>query len=265
MPRDSDVANPGSALGEAVGAVIEEHIHAILKPYAESQHCVYINMGPKNPKTGRPTKLLLKDSDGNKFDVDAVIATRDLKPLILIESKYLRYKKHNRDKASWVCTAHYSLRRKFPSIRKSIAVLAGSWSKTSKQLLRSWQVDLFEIAFEDIVEMLKKHGIDYHWQEKDRDLASLAWAKWSSLTPKQRRDFGKRLLRPIESLLKQSLSNALSDAEPREIKQVEIVTKTNLGEMKVHVFQNLREAREFLERLDIKKLLDHSGSPSIFE
>lgn len=51
----------------------------------------------------------------------------------------------------------------------------------------------------------------------------------------------------------------------RDITEVEIVTKTSLGEMKVHVFQSLPEAREFLEGLDVEKLLDHSGSPSIFE
>lgn len=265
MPNNFSVANPGSALGEAVGSVIEERIHDILRPCAEAHHCVYITMGRENPKTGKPTKLLLKDNNGNKFDVDAVVATSDLKPLILVESKYLRYKKHNRDKASWICTAHYSLRRKFSSIRKSIAVLAGSWSKTSKQLLQSWQVDLFEIAFEDIVAALGEYHIRYHWEEKDRDLAAQAWAKWASLTPRQRKAFGKRLLQPIEPLLKKSLSDVLSNAKPREIKEVEIVTKTSLGEMKVHVFQSLQEAREFLEGLDVEKLLDHSGSPSIFE
>jgi len=66
-------------------------------------------------------KLILTDQDGNDYEVDAVIVNRRFQPLVLLESKYIRYKKHNRDKASWICTAHTKLRAKFPTIRTSIS------------------------------------------------------------------------------------------------------------------------------------------------
>ena len=42
------IANPGSALGEAVGVLIENALNTILKPIAESNNCIYITVGPKS-------------------------------------------------------------------------------------------------------------------------------------------------------------------------------------------------------------------------
>lgn len=148
MNDDSKIiANPGSTLGEALGALIEGEVNRLTRPIAEEYGCVYVTAGRPNPRTGQPTKLLLKDSSGNEYNIDAVIANQRMQPLVLIESKYIRYKKHNRDKGSWICTAHYSLRRSFPTIRKSIAVLAGSWSRSSKAMLNSFDINLFENLF----------------------------------------------------------------------------------------------------------------------
>lgn len=59
------VANPGSTLGEAVGALIEREVNRLLRPLAEENDCVYLSAGRINPKTGRATKLLLTDAAGN--------------------------------------------------------------------------------------------------------------------------------------------------------------------------------------------------------
>lgn len=265
MDNEEIIANPGSALGEAVGAVIEERLHEILEPIAQRNNCVYIHKGPINAKTNKPTKLILRDNAGNEFNIDSVITTIDMKPLILIESKYIRYTKHNRDKASWVCTAHYSLRRKFSSIRKSIAVLAGSWSEPSKRLLKSWDVDLFEVSFDDVVTCLRQYGIDFDWAEKDKEKAERAWNAWVSLPSESLKAIGQELLQPVEESLKESLAKTLSTAERREIKEIEVITKTNLGEMKMYVFKDLAEARNFLEGLNTERLLDHSDSPNVLE
>jgi hypothetical protein len=104
-----DVANPGSALGEAIGALLEDEIHRILKPLAETSNCVYIATGPNDPRTGKPTKLILEDGDGNEYNIDSVIINNRFQPLVLVESKYIRYKKHNRDKASWVWYGSYQI------------------------------------------------------------------------------------------------------------------------------------------------------------
>ena len=161
------IANPGSALGEAVGALVETEVNRILRPIVEENGCVYITVGQPNLRTLRPTKLLLKDASGNEYNIDSVIANSRMQPLVLIETKYIRYKKHNRDKGSWICTAHYSLRRTFPTIRKSIAVLAGSWSRSSLAMLESFDVSLFEVGFQKIVNTLLQYGIEFDWPKKN--------------------------------------------------------------------------------------------------
>ncbi len=60
------VANPGSTLGEAIGALIEKEVNRLLAPIAQENGCACISMGRPNPRTGRPTKLLLKDAAGNE-------------------------------------------------------------------------------------------------------------------------------------------------------------------------------------------------------
>jgi hypothetical protein len=87
------VANPGSALGETIGALLEGEIHRILKPLAENSGCIYIATGPPSPTTGKPTKLILRDEDDNEYNVDSVIINNRFQPLVIIESKYIRYKK----------------------------------------------------------------------------------------------------------------------------------------------------------------------------
>lgn len=85
----TQVANPGSTLGEAIGALLEREINRLLHPIAQENGCVYVTAGLPNPKTGRTTLLKLKDAAGNEYRIDSVIANAALQPLVLIESKYI--------------------------------------------------------------------------------------------------------------------------------------------------------------------------------
>jgi hypothetical protein len=111
------VSNHGSALGEAIGNIIENALNNSIRGITESLGYIYVTKGLKNRTTGKETKLVLYDEYGVDYSIDSVIANDKLQPLILLESKYIRYKKHNRDKGSWVCTAHQSLRRRYSSVR----------------------------------------------------------------------------------------------------------------------------------------------------
>lgn len=259
------VANPGSTLGEAIGALIEKEVNRLLEPIAEENGCAYISIGRPNPRTGRPTKLLLKDSAGNDFNIDSVIVNARMQPLVLIESKYIRYTKHNRDKGSWICTAHYSLRHTFPTVRKSIAVLAGSWSRGSKAMMQSFDVSLFEVGFQKIVETLAPYGIDLTWEEKERDKAMLAWRQWRRLSDMQYEEIAHALLAEIEPLLKESLKKTLDNSVPREVQTVEITIETNLGESRRYIFPSLAEAVEFLAAFDEERILNDENGPAIWD
>lgn len=259
------VANPGSTLGEAIGALIEKEVNRLLEPIAAENGCAYISIGRPNPRTGRPTKLLLKDAAGNEFNIDSVIVNERMQPLVLIESKYIRYTKHNRDKGSWICTAHYSLRRTFPTVRKSIAVLAGNWSRSSKAMMQSFDVSLFEVGFPKIVEVLTPYGVDLRWEEKERDKAMTAWHQWSQLSDPQYEAIAHALLADVEPLLKESLKDTLDSSVPREVQKVEITIETNLGESRRYVFPSLAEAVDFLNTFDEESMLNDENGPAIWD
>lgn len=258
------VSNPGSTLGEAIGALIEREVNRILRPIAEENGCVYVSAGRIDPKTGRPTKLLLKDSAGNEYNIDSVIANKRMQPLVLIESKYIRYKKHNRDKGSWICTAHYSLRRTFPSIRKSVAILAGSWSGSSKAMMESFDVSLFEVGFQIIVTTLARYGIDFAWGEKERDKAMAAWQHWQGLNDEQYNEIARTLLSDIEPRLREALAVTLNTAVPREITEIEVTIETNLGESRRYTFESIATAIEFLEDFDENEILNTKDDPALW-
>lgn len=259
------VANPGSTLGEAIGALIEKEVNRLLDPIATENGCAYIHIGRPNPRTGHPTKLLLKDAAGNEYNIDSAIVNARMQPLVLIESKYIRYKKHNRDKGSWICTAHYSLRRTFPTVRKSIAVLAGNWSRSSKAMMQSFDVSLFEVGFQKIVETLAPYGVDIVWDEKQREKAMQAWQNWQRLNDDQFAEIARQLLADIEPQLSQSLKETLDTAVPREVKKVELTIETNMGESRRYIFESIAAALAFLEQFDEEEMLNDERGPALWD
>jgi len=259
----AQVANPGSALGEAVGALLEEEIHRILKPLVEEANCLYIATGTHDATTNRPAKLILEDADGNQYNIDSVIIDNRFRPLVLIESKYIRYKKHNRDKASWICTAHAKLRQRYSTVRKSMAVLMGSWSAPSKRLLQSFEVELFEIPFDTICDVLDEFGVAYRWAEKDRAQAEQSWNRFVELSAADRRRIGQKLIAAIRDDLRVSLREALDDSIPRTIKSATVIVRSNRGETYLFRFDDLKAAIKFLHGSQDAELLDVSDSPTL--
>ncbi|MBN1901973.1 hypothetical protein JW926_11680 [Candidatus Sumerlaeota bacterium] len=163
-----EIQNPGSALGEAIGSEMEKALNVFLTNLVESRGYHFLSKSPIINKTGNQKKLLMYDKFGTAYNIDSVIANESMQPIILIESKYIRYKKHNRDKGSWICTAHPAIRRRYQSIRSSIAILAGNWSSSSLAMMRSFEINIFLIPFKRICELMRKYGIVFDWDEKDR-------------------------------------------------------------------------------------------------
>ena len=84
------VSNAASALGEAVGRLIEEAIVEGLSEVVEA-----------HGHTIRPARLT--NGSDNAYQIDAVVFDPAGNPVIIIDPKYIRYTKHNRDKGSWLC------------------------------------------------------------------------------------------------------------------------------------------------------------------
>ncbi|ACK70266.1 hypothetical protein PCC7424_1834 [Gloeothece citriformis PCC 7424] len=262
-----NITNYGSAIGEAIGTILESEIHRVLRPLAENFNCTYVKSGPQNKK-GSNTKLILKDTDGNGYNIDSVIINHRFQPLVLIESKYIRYKKHNRDKASWICTAHPKLRETYPTIRKSLAILMGNWSLPSKKLLQSFEIELFEISFQDICQALLAHQINFNWAEKDRETARDSWQKFSLLSSREKDQLAEDLVASIKIDLENSIRQALTDANDeitQQVENVKIIIKTKKGERHIFEFKSLQEAVQFMESFDEVTDLNTSNKPSLIE
>ena len=215
------VSNAASALGEAVDKLMEAAIVEGLRAEGESRG-----------HTIRSARLT--NGSGNAYQIDAVIFDGAGNPVIIIDPKYIRYTKHNRDKGSWLCVAHYNLRKTYPTIRKSIAVLAGRWSAPSQSLIRSFGVEIMEIPFTDIVAALARYAIPFDWPEKDRDTPRRAWETYEGLDAAARRGAADAITADVVARLKAEVAQVLEtdlNLLPQRISEGEILLKTDRDEM----------------------------------
>lgn len=260
-----DIQNPGSALGEAVGAEMEKALNDFLTGLVESRGYHFLSKSPTKNKSGSQKKLLMYDNSGTAYNIDAVIANENMQPIILIESKYIRYKKHNRDKGSWVCTAHPAIRRRYDSVRSSIAVLAGNWSSTSLAMMKSFDINIFLIPFARICDLLATYSIDFNWSEKDRETAKDAWQQYLTLTDSQKYGIGVEMVNVVKEELQMLVLSILDDTLEREINKITIEVHSNLGEVKTYEFETVEQAVEFLNTAELKNVFISSDSISLFD
>lgn len=260
-----DIQNPGSALGESIGAEMENALNNFLTQLVESRGYHFLSKSPAKNKNGSPKKLLMYDKFGTAYNIDAVIANESMQPIILIESKYIRYKKHNRDKGSWVCTAHPAVRRRYDSIRSSIAVLAGNWSSTSLAMMKSFDINIFLVPFSRICDLLANYEIDFNWGEKDRDTAKDAWQRYSALTDDQKYQIGVEMVKVVKSELEHLVLSILDDTIEREISRITIELHSNLGEVKAYEFPTVEQAIGFLNETELKEAFITSDSITLFD
>lgn len=260
------VTNGGSAIGEAIGHYMESVIQKYITQYIDNYNCHFLSQTGHNPITGKESKkLLLYDSFGNDYNIDGVITNEKMQPLILLESKYIRYKKHNRDKGSWICNAHSAIRKHYPSIRSSIAILAGNWSKSSLAMLQSCDVNFFLINFSLIVRFLSEKGIDFNWEENDKEKAMLAWNKYSRLPENDREDIAIKMVDSIKNNLFTLLDNILDDSKIREVSKVILEIVSDHGETIRKKFETTQEAISYLEDFSPEIAFDNSSCITIFD
>jgi DNA-directed RNA polymerase subunit F len=257
------VTNGGSAIGEAIGDLLEQQVHKAFKEIEANNHVYFLTRYGKTKAGKESKKLLLPDEYGNEYNMDGLVINEGGVPLMLIESKYIRYKKHNRDKASWICNAHSAVRRFFPSIRSSVAVLAGSWSGTSLAMLTSYGVSYFLIPFAEIAKILSEYNVDFEWEENDYDKAMNAWNVFSSLSDEQKRELGEKMISIVKDELVEYVESVLDDTVLRELRQIVIEMHTNKNEVFKYVFDTKEEAMKFLEDFDGE--FDVSQFKSIFQ
>lgn len=245
---------------------VESTLNCYVNAYLDSYPYHFISRTGYNPVTNDYKKdMFIYDCDGTQYNIDGIITNEKMQPLVLLESKYIRYKKHNRDKGSWICNTHTALRKRYKSIRASIAILAGSWSKTSLAMIESADVAVFLISFDFIVDLLKKYGVDFDWDEKDRTTPVAAWYNYDKLSEKQKMNIAKKMADLIKDKLLELLREILDDTKPRTIKKLSVEVLSSWGETSRETFVKKEDAIKYLESLDLDTVFDPKTFYSIFD
>lgn len=126
----------------------------------------------------------------------------------LVDVKYLRYKKHARDKGSWVVVAHNRLRASYPTIRKCIVTLIGhGWSEPAKKMIETSCIDVIDATPGALNGVLKRYGIEFVWEEKDEETPRRSWKKWQSISEKEKQQIKSEIIYALK--LEERLKNAL--------------------------------------------------------
>jgi len=246
------VSDPGSAIGEAVGKLLEVEIMPGVRRVAEGLG-YYLDAGGPRPGVRKGKELRLKDAAGNEYRLNGLVEDAAGRPVLLIESKYLRYKKHNRDKGSWLVAAHINLRKTYPSLRKMMAILAGNWSAPSKRFIRSFGLEVHEIPFSTLVEVLAAYRIPFDWDEKDRATPTTAWHLFQELSPDELEEIAINMTESVKPAVEESVLRTLTadPQRPKEVMEVELVLKTSHDEYHAFNFTSVRDAIRYLLDLQV--------------
>lgn len=215
----------------------------------------------KSPNAAKP--LIMFDEFGNRYPVGGFIADHRVSPLILFEARYAR---HDDGKfITSVCCAHTAIRQRYHSIRSSIAILAGSWSKSSVAMMESHDITLFIIPFELICDLLGSYDIDFRWGEKEQSKAFAAWGKYNLLSADEKAQIGREMIQVIQERLTTRVGQILDESIERTIEKVVIELVSNLGEVKLFEFASVEEATEFLEQEGLEVYFVADDSLTLFD
>ncbi len=178
------IKDAASALGEYVGKLIEDTIRELIEEITKRYG---LRIGNKK----------LYDKVGVDFEIDFPIFKENT-CVALIDVKYLRYKKHARDKSSWVVVAHNRLRATYPTIKRCLVILLGTgWTEPAKKLVSSSCIDVLDIEPEILIKILSKYNIAFAWNEKDDVTPKIALQEFQKLTEDKKKQIGREIVESI--------------------------------------------------------------------
>ena len=125
-------------------------------------------------------------------------------------------------------------------------------------MIRSYDINVILVPFDNIAKILATKGIDFNWEEKEKEKAMLAWKKYDQLSHKEKIDIAIQMVDLIKDQLFDCLRQLLDNTLLRELQAVIIEILTNKGEIKKYRFENRDQAIEFLEKFSLEDELDES-------
>ena len=190
------ISNYASSLGQKIGRTFENAVFRYLEPGISG-----IGYGIRSEK--------IINGDGDQYNIDLVLRNRDGNIVSLMETKFIRYTKHNRDKGSWIANTHNTLRDHYTTIDNCYAILGGNWSAPSVDMMRRKHVNVIRIPFEHIANVYLDYGVNIRWEERDDIAKEAAFNAENRLTNTQRQIIGDKVISNILIDLNQIINNCI--------------------------------------------------------
>ena len=252
-------ARPGSALGQAVGAMIERECMKAVRRVLPATHELWSE--EHMPPAYRGTLLRVPDYTGKLWQIDGLVtnAKEPLFPVAIVDPKYIQRTKWCYDKGGWLCTVHPQLRRTFSTLRGSVALLAGRWSPASIRVIEQHRIKVLRLPYEHIQEVMNSYGVNMGWRDEDSDWAAIpAFEAFSHLPPEDLARIPPQLMAPLVNELQGEVLGLLQ-GRPRAIANIDLELTTNLGEYLRVEAKSLVDAKRLLDGLDLDEVLDRKA------
>lgn len=230
-----EAVGAGRAFGQKLGKLLEDEIHRVV------QDCLYGTDFEFIPK-GR-----LADLYGKLCTHDGLIVDQEGRPFAIIESKLIQKAKHATEKAAKIVREHPDLKRAHPTLRSSIAVLAGDFTPEPLRMVEASGANLLFIPQNHLAEACRHYGIEILWEDYEAAQSAMAAIKrYISLSQEERKALGQRIVQPIAEQLREVVKAAIVDMPENPIVGVWVDVFFQRGEIKHHKFNNIGEALDYL-------------------
>ncbi|MBX3438333.1 MAG: hypothetical protein KF861_12640, partial [Planctomycetaceae bacterium] len=167
--------SPAHKFGQIIGDLIEECLREPLADVAR-EHGLYLDSRHSRPARSGRSKVAWVDFKGNQHDLDYVLEAGGSEnaigiPKAFIEIAYRRYTKHSRNKAQEIQGAIAPLAETYQNTHPFLgAVLAGVFTSSSINQLKSHGFGVLYFPFESIVAAFRSVEIDAFFDETSSDL-----------------------------------------------------------------------------------------------
>jgi hypothetical protein len=216
---------PGHRLGQIIGDMLELAVAPPLVRLA-SEHDLYLDrIGPRATRSG--AKVKWEDDLGNTHDLDYVLerggTDNDLGiPAAFIETAWRRYTKHSKAKAQEIEGAILPILAKWSHVKPFAGViLAGEFTPSSLQQLRSNGFTLLHIPAQRIIEVFAKVNIDVDSDESTSDRHVQEQIDlYTGLSEAQRNVLG----RALRTVARQEIKNFINDLEIAILRRIRNVS-----------------------------------------
>ncbi len=230
-----DAIGAGRAFGQRLGKLLEDEIHRTV------QDCLYGTDFVFIPK-GR-----LADLYGKLCTHDGLIVDQEGHPYAVIESKIIQKAKHATEKATKVAREHPDLKRAHPTLRSSIAVLAGDFTPEPLRMVEASGANLLFIPQDHLVSACRDYGIEILWEDYEAAThAVTALERYNTLTPEERKGLGQRILQPVAAQLQKVVEAAIAAMPENPVIGVWVDLLFQRGEIRHHEFDSVKEALDYL-------------------